>query len=100
MKLFVIGHEDTVLGFALLGVEGFSTDDPALAMEKLEEVVARGDVGLILITAGLADRLRERIQEMETGSALPVVLEVPAPGEPLERPPIRDLVRRALGVKL
>ncbi len=100
MKLFVIGHEDAVLGFSLIGVEGFSTDDPAVALEKLEEVMGRGDVGLILITAGLAGRLDERMRESEQGTTLPIVLQVPAPGEPLERPPVRELVRRALGVKV
>ncbi|MHB8993278.1 MAG: V-type ATP synthase subunit F, partial [Chloroflexota bacterium] len=78
MKLFVLGHEDTVLGFSLIGVEGFSTDDPTVALEKLEEVVARGDVGLILITAGLAAQLGDRVQEMGRAATLPIVLQVPA----------------------
>ena len=100
MKLYVLGHEDTVLGFSLIGVEGFATEDPAVALARLEEVVARGDVGLILITARLASSLRARVQEMEQSPGLPLVLQVPAPGEPLERPPVRELVRRALGVKV
>lgn len=100
MRLFVLGHEDTVLGFSLVGVEGFATEDPAAATAKLDEIVARGDVGLILITAGLASRLAERVQEMERSPRLPLVLQLPAPGEPLERPPVRDLVRKALGVKV
>ncbi len=98
MKLFVIGHEDTVLGFSLAGVEGFATDDPSAALRKLEELAGRGDVGVVLVTAGLAGRMGERLSEMEEDYSLPIVLQVPAPGEPLQRPPIRDLVRRALGV--
>ena len=98
MRLFAMGHEDLVLGFSLIGVEGFATDDPSEAWAKLEEVIARGDVALILVTPGLARRLGDRLRQLEQGSTLPLVLEVPAPGEPLERPPVRDLVRRAVKV--
>ncbi len=100
MKLFVLGHEDTVLGFSLIGVEGFATGDATVALGKLREVVARGEVGLILITPGLAALLEEQLQQMEQSSHLPLVLQVPAPGEALNRPPIRETIRRALGVKL
>jgi V/A-type H+-transporting ATPase subunit F len=100
MKLFVLGHEDTVLGFSLIGVDGLATEDPMAAISKLDEIVAQGEVGLVLITAGLASRMRERVEDMERGPGLPLVLQVAAPGEPLEQPPIRDLVRKALGIKL
>lgn len=98
MKLFVIGHEDAVLGFSLIGVEGFSTDDPAAALDKLGEIVARGDVGVVLITPGLAGRLEEELRRLEADTAVPIVLQIPAPGEPLQRPPARGLVRRILRV--
>jgi vacuolar-type H+-ATPase subunit F/Vma7 len=100
MKLLVIGHEDAVLGFSLAGLEGFSTEDPAVALEILEDAAARRDVGLILITAGLANRLGKRLREMEQDPMAPTVLPIPAPGETLDPPLIRDLVRRALGVRL
>lgn len=97
MKLFIIGHEDTVLGFSLIGIEGFATDDTAEALQKLEELLSEGDVGLILVTAGIARQLEPRLEEIEMDATLPIVLRVPAPGEPLERPSARDMVRRTLG---
>ncbi len=100
MKLYVIGHEDTVLGFSLIGVEGFPTSEPGAALQKLEELRAGGDVGVILITAGLARELGDLLRGDEGSGALPIVLEVPAPDEPLGRPPVRELVRRALGAGL
>jgi len=98
MRLFVIGHEDAVLGFSLVGVEGFSTGDPVAALDKLGEIVARGDVGIVLITPGLAGRLEEQLRRLESDTLVPIVLQIPAPGEPLERPPARGLVRRILRV--
>lgn len=98
MRLLVIGHEDAVLGFSLAGVEGFSTDDPVAAMERLEQARAGGDVGIVLITAGLARRMGRRLEDLSGEGGLPILLWVPAPEEPLERASIRELVRRALGV--
>ncbi|MGI5835090.1 MAG: V-type ATP synthase subunit F [Chloroflexota bacterium] len=97
MKLFIIGHEDTVLGFSLIGIEGFATDDAAEALRKIEELLSEGEVGLIVITAGIARRMGRRLEEIETGATVPVILRVPAPGEPLERPSVREMVRHTLG---
>lgn len=97
MKLFIIGHEDTVLGFSLIGVEGFATDDATEALRKLEELMSEGDVGLILVTAGIARRMGPKLEEIEVDATLPVILRVPAPGEPLDRPSVRDMVRQTLG---
>lgn len=99
-KIFVLGESDTVLGFSLVGVDGLATDDPQAASARLQELRRDPDMGLILITAGLASRIRPELEKLTAGGALPVVYEVP---DRLTRPqeaPLRDLVRRALGVSV
>ncbi|MHB1413960.1 MAG: V-type ATP synthase subunit F [Chloroflexota bacterium] len=97
MKVFVLGHEDTALGFSLVGVEGETTGDPATAAARLEELRRAGEVGLVLITANLARDMGRRLEEFRASHSLPIVLEVAGPGEVVERPSARDLLRRAVG---
>jgi len=100
MRLYVIGHEDAVLGFSLAGVEGLATRDPQEAIERLEELAADGETGIIIVTSDLAEKLGSEIDALRNRSDVPLVLEIPAPGYPLRRPPLRELIRRAIGIGL
>ena len=97
MKLFVIGDEDAVLGFRLVGVDGLATTDAAVAADKLAHLVSDRSVGIVIVTAGIAGALRAQLDELEQTATMPIVLEIPAPGEALGRPALRQVVRRALG---
>ncbi|MDA8218712.1 MAG: V-type ATP synthase subunit F [Dehalococcoidales bacterium] len=97
MKVFVLGPEDTVLGFSLVGVEGETVGDPTAAASRLEEMRRAGEVGLVLITANLARGMGRRLDEFRASHSLPIVLEVAGPGEVVERPSARELLRRAVG---
>jgi len=97
-RLFVMGHHDAVLGLALVGVEGLSTDDPERALATLAELRRRQEVGLVLITADLAGRLGARLEQFKDSADLPIVYEIPTrEGRPAYAP-ATQLVRRALGV--
>jgi len=98
MKMYVLGNEDAVLGFSLVGVAGAAVDDPADALARLQELRRRGSVGLILITSDLARRMRRQLEEFQAASILPIILEVAAPGEVVQRPSAREVLRRAAGV--
>jgi vacuolar-type H+-ATPase subunit F/Vma7 len=97
MKAYVLGHEDAVLGFWLAGVEGEALADAAQAVAKLEELRRGGDVGLVLITSDLAREIGSHLDAFRSAYTLPIVLEIPAPGETVQRPSARELLRRAVG---
>src|SRR4051794_26666718 len=100
MRMFVLGNADAVLGFSLVGVEGTAVASPAEALVQLEELRGRGDVGLILVTSDLARQRHRQLEAFGAAGTLPIVLEVAAPGEVVERPSARELLRRAAGVGL
>ncbi len=96
--VFVLGERDAVLGFSLVGIAGLATDDPAVASAKLEELQRDQDVGLVLVTTGLAARLRPLLEQAQAAAELPLILEIPDRHSRLERPALRDLLRQALGM--
>ncbi|AFK21934.1 V-type ATP synthase subunit F [Pyrococcus sp. ST04] len=101
MKVVVMGDSDTVVGFKLAGVhEVYEFDYSELSIErarnKLRELVEREDVGIILIT----ERLAEKIGELPEVN-LPIILQIPDKfgsiyGEEL----LKEIVRRAIGVEI
>lgn len=103
MRIGVIGDPSTVLGFRLAGVkDAHETEDPREALEALKALFRDKEVGLIIITEGLADKLRGEIDRLTRGVVTPLLVEIPDKGGPIERKvdPIKELVRRAVGVEI
>jgi vacuolar-type H+-ATPase subunit F/Vma7 len=99
--MLVIGSQDAVWGFALAGAQGrvvTSAEDLHLA---LDEAMESGDYGVILITDDVADLARERVDRLVIRSTVPLVVEIPGPAGPrADRPPLSEVLRRTLGVKI
>ena len=53
MRYFIIGDEDAVLGFGLVGVAGAVAQNPAQAREAFSEAMEQSDIGIIIIPKGL-----------------------------------------------
>jgi V/A-type H+-transporting ATPase subunit F len=101
MKFFVIGDRQTVLGFRLVGVEGKVAVEREEALSALEEAVARRDIGIVLITEAVAGKVRDEVEARLYGLGFPLLLEIPdASGPSPERPEIKDVVRKAVGISI
>ncbi|WP_297435694.1 V-type ATP synthase subunit F [Thermococcus sp.] len=100
MKIAVLGDRDTALGFKLAGAhEVYPFDTTPLEIERLknkvDELVGREDIGIILITEGLAQRIE--LPDV----TFPIILQVPdKSGTNYGEESIKEIVRRAIGVEL
>jgi len=75
-KIYIIEDMHTVSSLRLAGVTGVvCAKDQSLS--RLEEVVAKGDAGIVVITNELAEDLTERIMEINLSNLGPVIIEVP-----------------------
>lgn len=100
MKIVLMGDRDTALGFKLAGVhEVYTFKETALetdrARNKLKELIEREDIGIILITERLADRVG--LPEV----TFPIILQIPDKfGSLFGEEQIKEIVRRAIGVEI
>jgi V/A-type H+-transporting ATPase subunit F len=85
MDFFVIADGLTLLAFALAGVPGAAAVDGAEALELLDQARQKPEVGLILITERLADRIRGQVDAARWEGGRPLVLEIPDLAGPLAR---------------
>lgn len=102
MSVYVIGDENTVLGFALVGIDGtvVTTEDEARA--ALQDAVEGGnaEAEIVLITEQWAAHMRQTVDDLKMTQMRPLVLEIPAEeGEPTGKS-LRELVRAAAGIRL
>lgn len=101
MKYFLIGGEDAVLGFGMVGVEGRVAEDAESASHALEEALSDREVGIIIITEPAADLVRERVDEYVFSRSFPLIVEVPdREGHGEDRPGLKELVNQAIGINV
>lgn len=101
MKLFVIGDDQTVLGYRLVGVEGRVAEGSEEALAALRQAVENKEIGVVLITEKIAAGIRDEVEARLYGLGFPLVLEVPdATGPDPSRLDIEEVVRKAIGVSI
>jgi|WetSurMetagenome_2_1015567.scaffolds.fasta_scaffold751917_2 V/A-type H+/Na+-transporting ATPase subunit F len=101
MQMLVIGHPDAVLGFSLAGVGGRVARSAADTHQALDEALATTGIGIILVTDDVAALVRTRMDQLKMHSTVPLVVEIPAPpGARPTTPPLSEVVKRAIGIKI
>jgi len=101
LKFFVIGDEDTVLGFNLVGSEGLIVHDTGEARRALEEAVEQKDVGIIIITERIAAWIRPEVRAQFYTKTIPLIVEIPDRLGPVEgRVSIKEVIQTAVGIRM
>ena len=101
MKVMVIGHPESVLGFSLVGLHGQVATSSAEANQALDAALADPDIGILLVTNEVAGLIGTRMNQLKLRSNTPLVVEIPGPaGVPADQPSLDELVFRAIGVKI
>lgn len=101
MKYFVIGDEDTVLGFGLVGVKGFAVKNQTEAEHSLQEALKDAEIGIIIITERVAEWIRPQVDAYLFTYNFPLIVEIQdRSGRMAEKSGIRQMVNEAIGVKL
>jgi len=101
MKYFIIGGDDAVLGFGMVGVEGRVARNADEARTALEEALEDRQVGIVIITEPVAGMIRPLVDRYVFSQSFPLIVEIPDREGPMEgRPKLRDLVNQAIGINL
>lgn len=99
MEYFVIGDEDTVLGFSLCGVEGQIVKDKEDAIHGWEKAISNKDNAVIIITTDAAFYIRETVDKFLFSETFPLVVEISS-HDGKRGKDLRSLVNEAIGVSL
>jgi V/A-type H+-transporting ATPase subunit F len=101
MKVFVIGNQQAILGFSLVGVNGKAVTSAAEVDEALDEALSNAENGIVLITEDVAALIQARMDQLKLRSTVPLVVEIPGPQGVAEgQPSLNEIVMRAIGVRL
>ncbi len=101
MTYYVIGDEDTVLGFGMVGVPGRVAEDRPSAESAFEDAIGNSETGIVIITERVTELIRKRVDEYLFSERFPLIVEIPDRQGRLEgKAGIREMVNQAIGIKL
>jgi len=99
-QIYIIGDIHTVSAFRLSGATGViaSRQDAAA---KLEDIIRKGNAGIVAIANDLADALQERISMINLNLPAPVVIAIPGIDDAQGfRRSVISYISEALGISL
>ena len=92
---------DTYTGMRLAGVDGVVVHEKQVLSDKLNQVLADKELGILLITEKLSQEFPEVINDIKLNRKLPLVVEIPDRHGTGRRPDfITAYVNEAIGLKL
>ena len=101
MKYSIIGDEDTVLGFGMVGVSGKVVVNADEAQHAFQEILEDKETSIIIITERIADMIRSTVDKYLFTVSFPLIVEIPdRKGTKPGRPGIKEMVNAAIGLKL
>jgi len=102
VKVFLISdNTHTLTGMRLSGVEGVVVHKREEILKELEKVREEQDIGILLITELLVERVQSELNEMKLSRKLPIIVEIPD-RHGTRRPPdfLTRYIREAIGLKI
>ena len=101
MKYSIIGDEDTVLGFGIVGVMGVVANTPDEVGQAFDALIRDKETAIIIMTERTADMIRPIVDRYLFTESFPLICEVPdRKGVKPGRPGIKEMVNAAIGIKL
>jgi len=101
MKYSIIGDEDTVLGFGMVGVSGKVAENANEAERAFQAILEDKEIGIVIVTERIADMIRPIVDKYLFTVSFPLIVEIPdRKGPKPGRPGIKEMVNTAIGLKL
>ncbi|MFX0030059.1 MAG: V-type ATP synthase subunit F [Candidatus Hermodarchaeota archaeon] len=76
-KIHVLGEEDIVLLFGLLGIDGTIIEDNETFLKVFESLTKESSIGMIIIFRALSDEIIDSILEFKMNNKNPFIFLIP-----------------------
>ncbi|MCQ1529218.1 V-type ATP synthase subunit F [Lutispora saccharofermentans] len=102
MKMHLISdNADTLTGFRLAGIKGTVAHEGDEALEELKKACDNPDIGIILVTETLMEKMGQEIKNIKLDPKMPIVTVIPdRHGFRREKDYITRSIKESIGLKI
>lgn len=102
MRFFVISdNTDTITGLRLAGIKGVVVHEREEVLKALEEAALDPEMGIIIMTELLAEKVQEEVKSIRLDSSKPIITVIPDRHGVRRRPDyITNYIKESIGLKI
>ena len=102
MKFFLLSDNvDTLTGMRLAGISGVLVHERDEILAALEDACNRSEIGVLLVTELLAEKVSEELKSVRLDSTKPIVTIIPdRHGERRKSDYITNYIKESIGLKI
>ena len=100
MFAFVIGDEDLVTGFRLVGVKGVAVSTVNEARDALSKVFKALDLAVVILSEEFSTNMSDELAKLRESQIAPLIVEVPGRLGSSGKIVLKDVVRKATGIEV
>ena len=101
MKSFLISdNRDTLVGLRLSGIDGVLACSKKEMEEKFKEIAKNKDIGIIILTENVFDKIKEDALKVKTDGITPLVITIPDRTGLKDKNFIMRYVKESIGIKI
>lgn len=99
---YVIGDDDMIVGFRLVGVEGTQASTVEQAKTALHKALTRTDIGIIILSEAFSGdaSIREEVDKIRQERVSPLIVELPGSKGASNKVPLSAVISKILGIKI
>ena len=99
LGIYVLGTEDTVIGFGLIGISGKVVRTARDAQRLLFEIAQKKVYKIIIINSKFIGEIGEFVENYRLNPENPVLVEIPdESGKAAAYESVKDLLKRSIGI--
>ena len=101
MEFYVLGEEEIILGFNLVGIQGKIAVSRQEALEGFDYAVSQETLKVLIMTEEVASLINDRVSEWNMSGRFPLLVEIPGLQGRLEgRKTLVESIREAVGISV
>jgi V/A-type H+-transporting ATPase subunit F len=101
MDFFVLGEEEIIIGFGLVGIQGRIVTTRDEALEGFDYAASLPDLKVLIMTEETASFMEEKIMTWNMSGRFPLVVEIPGIQGRMEgKKTLVESIREAVGISV
>ena len=101
MEFFVLGEEEIIIGFNLVGIQGRVVGSREAALEEFASAVKLPGLKVLIMTEETANLLEDKVTEWNMAGGFPLLVEIPGLQGRLEgRKTLVQSIHEAVGISV
>ncbi len=97
-KIHVIGTEDTIIGFGLVGISGTVIGSAKETEQLLSTLAESKEYSIVLVNRKFLEGIEEYIKNYRLNPDNPILLDIPDESGIITYESVKDIIKRSIGI--